>query len=40
MALAKILEDNGVIVKYNSKNGKDYPALNKTLLKEAIQKLS
>ena len=40
MELAKILEDNGVIVKYNTKNGKDYPALNKTLLKEAIQKLS
>jgi hypothetical protein len=40
MELAKILENNGIIVKYNTKNGKDYPALNKTLLKEAIQKLS
>ena len=40
MELAKILEDKGITVKYNIKNGKDYPALSKTLLKEAIQKLS
>ena len=40
MELAKILEDNGITVKYNTKNGKYFPALNKTLLKEAIQKLS